>query len=355
MSYLDHAAEFLRYVRRNPQAAEALLSVDARAVHHLQRGENFYRLFADASGDLLIDLKRILGGAEYWRMAQLIERCTPSSEQLRLVRMLVSDAEHLFGPYQDLRARVPVGLGFILEVDHLVEQRLMRMIMDGPAAHFLRSANGYVPKELYERTLRDRGCHNLAERVLITDGFGALVPANDIAAHGLARGLSGADANYISAYYVHGGLNGKSRRMAGLIPYRLEGEFSYQELFDITRWVICRELGLPRQVERMILADFADAIVHAAQHVDSRLADVVMSGIPRRRRVAVDSPLLFDRVLETFDTAPLPDNFLRTLRQEAPMDSPLAYEAFLREEADRILQNPRRVRLHRPPTNLDPH
>jgi hypothetical protein len=49
--------------------------------------------------------------------------------------------------------------------------------------------------------------------------------------------------------------------MAEIIPYRLEGDLSYQQLFDATRWVVCNELGLPRDIgfQRLLLDDFLDS------------------------------------------------------------------------------------------------
>jgi hypothetical protein len=49
--------------------------------------------------------------------------------------------------------------------------------------------------------------------------------------------------------------------MRQMVPWRLEGAYSYQELLDATRWVMLHRMNLPPAFDEAIRADFIDEIV----------------------------------------------------------------------------------------------
>lgn len=159
--------------------------------------------------------------------------------------------------YENL-VQLKTGRGFshLYEVDHLIEARIHRMLRDGLNGISSRQLRYYNP-EL-----------NLV-RETIQDGLSLMVPANSVVAATMSahatrfvQRAGTEESRMFFYYYVHQGVMSKTTRMAELIPYGLEGEFSFVELLHLHLYALCSERNLPfRTLAPAIRQDFIDSIL----------------------------------------------------------------------------------------------
>lgn len=303
------AAERLIYdLWRNPARQEQLFASNSSSLRRLRRGQDVYSLISEAEGQLLRVLRTQLGESTLEQVRQLSRRYRVNRDQaeayVELIRngSLTGRTGSIVGTHDELRTLVKgTPLSFILESDHIVEQRIHRTVRDGLAGHAARSPEYAVRDSVLQRTVERRlGASNLSKIADIRDGLAVLVPANDIVAYRLSRQVQAilsrtaeTTQRFISAtpwYYIHRGFGSKTARMAQMIPYRLEGAFSYREFLDATRWVACYEFNLPREFEEFIRDDLIESILDALEE-DEELARLALRSLPGRPR-SISSPRL---------------------------------------------------------------
>lgn len=344
--FQDVLLEAFRVIARSPQRSEALFARHSAAVQQLQNGESFYRILVDPSSAVRGTLVQLIGQAEFDRIQTHIRRYTPSAEQLRALREVYENPTRMFGTYADLRANIDRSISRLLEADHIIEQRIHRMLMDGPRGHTARSWGESVTGDAQRAVERRWGATALADNLAIDDGFAVLVPAEDVTAHGIMHGLGrGGNASRAPLFYIHQGLASKTSRMETFLPYRLEGEFTYQEILDAHRWVVLREFGLPPQLDEVIREDMVDSIVYAIRH-DSLAAEVLLPTLPGRR-VSATSDRLPQSVRNMLQLRPLPANFPSTFRSLVPILDRLQALGEVRGEVRRLVEGAQHARAGR--------
>lgn len=329
--FMDPARRILRAFARAPDPAELTRS---RTIRQIVAGADVYEVLGEPTDAVRRALRRRYGAEIVAQMAAIHSTWRVTREQAELyLEWLQGRSFSLVGNHALLVAQKRnTLLGRILESDHLLEQRIHRMMRDGPMGHSARTAHYAQATGDAQRALeRDFGADHLAERVLMNEALAVLVPANEVVAYRLGHHLR-TEAQFAPWYYHHQGLSSKTARMQTFIPWRLEGEFSYQELFDATRWVLFEEMKLPRGLEPLLRDDFAESIIHAIQH-EPLAAEYVLPALPGRIR-SPDSPRLDEAVRQYLRTERLDRaTFFERWKKFSPITGPVEVQAELAEEA----------------------
>jgi hypothetical protein len=270
MSLTSRAEALLVTLANDPARRHQLFAGHTAALDEIAAGGDVYRILGEGSQAVRRLLRNSFGPSTADAMGRLSVTWAVSPDQARLFARWIKDGQ-IVGSHADLLALKAGGpLGFLLQSDHILEQRIHRMLRDGVPGFTARSsAYAQISTEAQQQIQRDFGAFYSADGEQIMDALAVLTPANEIVGYRLTRALPDAlRAEGIRGLrsaapwaYIHQGLGSKTHRMAEIIPYRLEGDLSYQQLFDATRWVVCNELGLPRDIgfQRLLLDDFLDS------------------------------------------------------------------------------------------------
>jgi hypothetical protein len=210
-----------------------------RELRDLARGRNLYEVFADPSPLLRRALDDRFGDGTAQAMRELYQAWAVNPAQAEEILDLTRHGMVL-GTYDELAAVMRgTSISRLLEREHIVEQRLHRMILDGIDGHAARTLEQASPiLDVQKAVERGLGAMHLHDGVVIRDGLCALQPANEVVVHNLNWHWSRITRREGAGplLYTHQGINSKTDRMRQLVPWRLEGHFSYQQLLDATRW-----------------------------------------------------------------------------------------------------------------------
>ncbi|NPC70276.1 hypothetical protein HPP05_11020 [Corallococcus exiguus] len=318
MSAESLGRRLVRALIQEPSARSSLFAGHSRTLRQIERGADVYEVIAQTPA-LRRLVERRFGELTVEEILAADLRWQVDARQAEAYLELLMDGA-LLGTHEALVAAKRGGpLGRILESDHLIEQRLHRMIRDGPAGHTVRSPEYALPSGDAQRALeRDWGAEHLAETRLMQDALAILVPANEVVHYRMTRKLReltrGAShpglpdlASLPSVapwYYIHQGVGSKTARMRELLPWRLEGAYSYQEMLDATRWVLCHEFNLSPVLEQAIREDMVESIVYAIRH-DDEAAEILLPSLPGPRIRSPDSDRLEGAVRDALHLTPL--------------------------------------------------
>ncbi len=242
---------------------ERLFAGETRALRQIARGEDVYDMIAGATRGTLALLRERLG-------RDTLEAVQAVSSQFAVSR---AQAEEYYdwlmqglvvGRHADnIAMKAGTPLSRLIESDHVVEQRVLRMLRDGPVAHGVRSpGTALADSEAHRRLELAAGAFACAEHAQMDDAMAILVPANHVAGYRFSRHFRELAEDAVAPwFYIHQGIGSKTSWMRHMIPWRLEGAYTYQELLDATRWVMTYRMNLPRDIEAAIRSDMIEEIV----------------------------------------------------------------------------------------------
>jgi hypothetical protein len=243
---------------------ERLFAGETRALRQIAHGDDVYEMLAGATRGTLRLLRERLG-------RETLEAVQTISSEYAVTRAQAQEYYDwlmqgmVVGRHVDnIAMKAGTPLSRLVESDHVVEQRVLRMLRDGPAAHGVRSpGTALVDPDAHRRLERAAGALACAEHLQMDEAMAILVPANHVAGYRFSRyfrELSGG-AGVAPWFYIHQGIGSKTSWMRHMIPWRLEGAYTYQELLDATRWVMTYRMNLPRDFETAIRGDMIEEIV----------------------------------------------------------------------------------------------
>jgi hypothetical protein len=355
----------LSHLLQNPSEVRRLLAGRTATLSQLEnRRVDLTTVLAEASGSFRTFLRQHIGEVVMDQVVSSSHSWTVSRQQaeelwdlvnsrLRVPGLLPGSGSLIGTDAALLQIKSGTGLGRIMESDHVIEQRITRMLMDGLAVIERRQPGFAFPRrqdqiiaELRAGGSYSPNCERMSESLAI------LAPANHIVASRLAI-LMPAVSGRPSAmpwYYVHQGLASKSSRMRDLIPWRLEGYYGLQEILDATVWVLCHEfpmrqlssehlgLALTTDFAQLIRADMIDTLIdsidaHGTPMIRAlQLPTRITSADSRGLREALESRLHLPALTAERFSA----NAWRTL---TPITGPLDEAAETAEELKRVAES----------------
>lgn len=332
---MSYVRELAALIAANPRA---MLGPELRTTRQVMGGDDPWQILGDPGGAVRRMLLRRYGREVVETLGELHARFQVTRPMAEAYWRWVMN-RNLVGTYEGLRtvrrdAQI-TNLGDIFEIDHILEARIHRMLRDGIDGHILRS-------EVHESAYEAARARNLEHSIHtnpefeIPDGAAMLVPSNEITAwrlhRMLAENIGPQELRAIAPrLYPHQGIGSKTSRFAQVVPWGLEGLYSYRELLDGSVWIVRRELGLPAAFARTIQHDLAESIQIGVRG-DTETAALVLRWlrIQTGRRLTADSDELVPAVLQALPVRDLPDDFLRTWRFKAPV-YPVPFEDVTRE------------------------
>ena len=298
-----------------------------RTAQQILHGADPWEVIGDPTGTVRRMLVRSYGSdvvRAFERIHQTFQ-VTPAMAQ-QYLRWIAE--RRLVDTYAELRAlRSSAGidnLQDIFEIDHLLEGRLHRMLREGVDGHTFRTAFHPDGTKVAAQALRLEHFFN-STLLKIEDGTAMLVPSNEVAAWRLNRILAtelGQEGMRTLAplLYAHTGIGSKTTRLAQLLPWGLEGIYSYREILDASVWVLVHELGLPHEFGRVVHSDLIQSIAKAIGE-DARTAELALPWIRREtgRRLTAESDLLEEALAMALPLRDLAPDFLEQWRYTAPI------------------------------------
>jgi hypothetical protein len=120
--------------------------------------------------------------------------------------------------------------------------------------------------------------------------------------------------------YTHTGIGSKTTRMAQLLPFGLEGVYSYRDILDASIWVPVHEFGLPAYFRDVIHDDMINSIAEGIRD-DPQAAEHALHWIRTQtgRRLTSDSEHLEAALGAVLPIRDLPDDFLDRWDFRAPI------------------------------------
>lgn len=268
----------MRWLGRESRGIIADMAGDTAAARHIASGRNALEVLIESD-----PLRRLLanwfGAAGVQRIERIIQRWQVNQAQAEEFVRMVEGVGHwerriddervwgMIGTFEELsRRKKGTILSRLVEIEHIFEQRFGRMIRDGQAGFRARRAIGWLTRDEQQALERREGAMRLADRITISDGLSIYALANGVAAYNMSHILTrnlGPTHGGALAFYIHQGPGSKTHLMADLIPYRQEGYYRYRQILQATQHVVFNVLGLPRELNDLVVEDMIDSIMIA--------------------------------------------------------------------------------------------
>lgn len=297
MTRVEDSQAFMAGLMSDPRTAASVFARETRATRRALTAPDIYDLVLEDSRAIVRFIRNHYGSEVLAAIRNRSERFVVTQAHVdAYVDMLVRG--FVMNEYGALTAATrSAGIGHLLHADHIIEGRIHRILRDGTAGFTARSSD-YAHLSSIDRLALERHLGSEFTDDRIIDALAILVPVNELVAVRLARLMPDSLARHGSSglssalpwNYFHLGLGSKTSRMANLIPWRLEGNFTYRQLFDATRWVVCYELGAPgaRRFQLRLQDDFMHSVRVGLETSDETVDMVRTSLFGRSSRASID-------------------------------------------------------------------